>query len=526
MTRRIQRIDHIRGFGSFRNWERDEDLPDFARYNLIYGWNGSGKTTLSRLLRSIETGRSHDIADDETMAYELTLTGDRTITPDSAEQLSSLLRVFNQDYVEDNLRFDEGAQTSPLLVLGQERLHLADEIAVAVNRVQELNTQIGDRVTARDKADKDQLERLADEARAIKQSLSKSSTDNYANYNQARLKTALKALPDGNAGLLSDAEERSERVHLNATPLGTIGMPPPLDVAAMSESVSEALDQISATILGADSSDWSGNAALMGWLAQGVALHPSDADACLFCTSVIPSARLAELHKRFSREYRELASGLESAHETLSSWSGKIIVFGDRIAEIDQSNLYEHLRADWDVSSGELKLAAERLRKAVQTVNGAVAEKLDNLYQALDVPIAFDSFVVSTDVFAESQRLVLGLLKTNLGEAAKIDGKGKRAQRKLERHACSLFREGHLRRTKEVGEMTDKILELEDELSRTRLAIEKLERQASSQAEACEMLNKEIGLYFGDGFLTAVPLVVDGEDTVCSCGGLGPSQHI
>lgn len=115
MSPRIKRIDHIRGFGSFKDWECDTDLPDFKRYNLIYGWNGSGKTTLSRLLRSIETGRSHDIADDETMAYELTLTDGRTIDSSSMQQLGGTLRVFNQDYVSDNLRFDEGAQTSPLL---------------------------------------------------------------------------------------------------------------------------------------------------------------------------------------------------------------------------------------------------------------------------------------------------------------------------------------------------------------------------------------------------------------------------
>jgi len=48
-------ISRVRDYGVFHDFAWPADLPNFSRYNLIYGWNSSGKTTLSRLLRAMET---------------------------------------------------------------------------------------------------------------------------------------------------------------------------------------------------------------------------------------------------------------------------------------------------------------------------------------------------------------------------------------------------------------------------------------------------------------------------------------
>ena len=55
----IKRILKIKKFPSFINFAPLLNLPDFKKYNLIYGWNGSGKTTFSRVLRSFELGKCY-----------------------------------------------------------------------------------------------------------------------------------------------------------------------------------------------------------------------------------------------------------------------------------------------------------------------------------------------------------------------------------------------------------------------------------------------------------------------------------
>jgi wobble nucleotide-excising tRNase len=52
----IKSFRRIRGLGVFIDHNQPSDIPDFRRYNLIYGFNGSGKTTLSRVLRCLELG--------------------------------------------------------------------------------------------------------------------------------------------------------------------------------------------------------------------------------------------------------------------------------------------------------------------------------------------------------------------------------------------------------------------------------------------------------------------------------------
>ncbi len=48
----IKCIIKIKNRPSFIDFKPASDLPEFKKYNLIYGWNGSGKTSFSRILRS------------------------------------------------------------------------------------------------------------------------------------------------------------------------------------------------------------------------------------------------------------------------------------------------------------------------------------------------------------------------------------------------------------------------------------------------------------------------------------------
>src|SRR5258708_38513684 len=56
-------IKKIQGLGVFGNFVATNDLPDFARFNIIYGENGSGKTTLSRLFGALVSGEHTEYPD-------------------------------------------------------------------------------------------------------------------------------------------------------------------------------------------------------------------------------------------------------------------------------------------------------------------------------------------------------------------------------------------------------------------------------------------------------------------------------
>jgi wobble nucleotide-excising tRNase len=55
----IRRVQHIKEFGVFADFQWPAGLPEFKQFNLIYGWNYSGKTTLSRAFRCFEQKQPH-----------------------------------------------------------------------------------------------------------------------------------------------------------------------------------------------------------------------------------------------------------------------------------------------------------------------------------------------------------------------------------------------------------------------------------------------------------------------------------
>ena len=71
--REIKSVVKIKKFPSFVDFKPTTDLPEFSKYNLIYGWNGSGKTTFSRILRlfELQTNPNDDLANPA--EFELTI---------------------------------------------------------------------------------------------------------------------------------------------------------------------------------------------------------------------------------------------------------------------------------------------------------------------------------------------------------------------------------------------------------------------------------------------------------------------
>ena len=110
----IEKIRRIRSFGPYANFDWPIALCQLKRLNIFYGWNYSGKTMLSRILRCFESKVMHP--DFPIAQAQIDCTGG------SSYQLSALdtpleIRVFNSDFVRENLKFENGS-AAPVLILG------------------------------------------------------------------------------------------------------------------------------------------------------------------------------------------------------------------------------------------------------------------------------------------------------------------------------------------------------------------------------------------------------------------------
>lgn len=153
----FRRISSIRDFGVFNNFA-GRNLPEFAPFNLIYGWNYSGKTTLSRIFRCLEDGALHQ--DYPNARFEL-LYADGT-QHDQAFTTPCNVRVFNEDFRKAHLRWDVADGLNPILLLGAENIERRDDLIKKVAQRAQLD---------------DQRKAAATEAKRLDDKISKAETD-------------------------------------------------------------------------------------------------------------------------------------------------------------------------------------------------------------------------------------------------------------------------------------------------------------------------------------------------------------
>ena len=117
----LAKINRIGGLGlvfSDFNWK--PDVPAFRAVNLIYGWNGCGKTTLTRLFAELPhpslDGLSFEVEDSDGAKF-----GEEDAFP-------SPIRVFNQDYIQKNVRIQESSANTISLLLGEASKELVAQI--------------------------------------------------------------------------------------------------------------------------------------------------------------------------------------------------------------------------------------------------------------------------------------------------------------------------------------------------------------------------------------------------------------
>lgn len=138
----ITKFKSINKMAVFNDFEWDNSVVDvqgavqqLKQVNIIYGRNYSGKTTLSRIMRAFETGYLSDKFG--TPSFQLAMSDGTTLTQEDYAAKKLVVRVFNEDFVTDNLRFiaDPDEQIIPFAVLGEENARLEAEIAEIEKRL-------------------------------------------------------------------------------------------------------------------------------------------------------------------------------------------------------------------------------------------------------------------------------------------------------------------------------------------------------------------------------------------------------
>jgi wobble nucleotide-excising tRNase len=305
-------IDVLHGAGVLDGYKgADARLPDFGRYNLIYGWNASGKTTLSRFFRLME---QPDGTKFPSGAHARLRTAQSTIdTRNDQDRAQCSVRVFNSDFVEDNLQRGHTSATA-LFIVGNENIRLSRRVGLFAHQRQRMA-----RIYKNAKERSDAAVKLRD-GQATSLAAECGSILGVRNFRAPDLKGIAARIDSAEfAHVLDDnALEIEITAARDQTSYATIGLPlyrapPSLPVPTdFANLLSETPRQQTIARL-------TQNRELSDWVRTGLHIHQGKSQ-CEFCGGDATQA-MAEYARHFSDEYQRQHSALQSAIHGLDGYS-------------------------------------------------------------------------------------------------------------------------------------------------------------------------------------------------------------
>lgn len=367
----IKGISLIKGLGVFENYSKPQDMKDFAVKNLIYGWNYSGKTTLSRLFAQLENKAVNPDLSGCSFSFD---TDKGQVTESNFTQSDLLVRVFNSDFVKDNLNFI-GGDFNPILLLGknsegaQKKLDHCDELTKRVQdklqgyveSIQEVQDKFA---TAKTKT-----------AAEIKKTLGLVQA-----YTATHLGQDISTIELLEESKLLDEEQLRDDLKLALTP--DTDRPTTVDLLSSSPSIDE-LHKESLIVMDTTPSLASTldhlvqNPLLERWVETGLELH-SEKDKCEFCGGDLGTHRLKELQAHFSKDLAEHKAKVEGLLARVSQ--AKVSILLPKEAEFNPQ-----FREKFRDASATLPQAIKAFNQAVTVLETDLQVKIDAPFKAQQI---------------------------------------------------------------------------------------------------------------------------------------------
>ena len=428
MSKGIRKFSAIKSFGSFRDFTWDNSVKDNGGtvclcedINVIYGRNYSGKTTLSRIARAMQQKQmpTHYEGGQFTVEFSDRVLVDQTLTQDAPLPI----RVFNQDFVCDNLGFLRDTRTSAgtitsFAVIGEANNRLEQEIKQLEDELgngdpgQETGLRL--KLVAAQKEEsvaqkqykthvaeldgvKKQL--VADKANGIKYN---SNIYGDQNYNVKKLEDDLNIVRSSNYVCL-DAEGKnrllkivSERpkdvVHAYQTPSYEFGEL----VTRVGELATREVVQ------GKKIQELLIEAARESWARTGLKLHDGSEDCkCLFCGNKIGKRRWEELNAHFADASEKLNSDIEFG---LADVHKEMDAHGNEFSP-NKSDFYSEFHTRIDELVARYKTALMSYKASLQKLNDVLKHRQGSLSEVVEFVPPGDVTKALEGVFSDYENI-------------------------------------------------------------------------------------------------------------------------
>lgn len=399
MNNIVKKIDSITGMAVFQDFcwassvkDVGNNVAEFKKINILYGRNYSGKTTLSRIFRALETGLISDKY--SSPEFQLTFDDGGTATQNSLSNHGQVVRVFNKDFVRDNLRFivDDEQTINSFAILGEDNTKLEEEIEkheAELGSEEDKSGLLGQLLEAeekfkRAKTDHDDKsseldEKLRDKANNAGTGIKHNRTFGEANYNVPKIKADISTVTD-NYSPLTDEEVGKFQERLREEPKPEISESSSFNLQYIAMT-SKAKELIEKRIQASDPiQELLNDAALASWVRNGRGYHQGKRDKCAFCGSDLPEDLWEKLDKHFNQESEELRQALETLLRSIEREQSRV----PNLLKIEKSDFYSKFTADLDSLEERLSTLSASYSQSLISIKEQVEKRRDDIFVPLE----------------------------------------------------------------------------------------------------------------------------------------------
>jgi wobble nucleotide-excising tRNase len=503
----IKKFNKIKNLGLvFPDYTWDTSIPPFKRYNLIYGWNGSGKTTLTRLFGALESGSSPEAPG---LEYECEDTQGNTFRHGSS--YNQKIRVFNHDYIEQNIQIRQGKARTITLTLGDVNKQTLEQIETDTKDLEQKKSKIKKQNEELERLKKSKDKIFSDIAKTIYVAISGVATRNYRKDNAeddfALLPAKEELSEEGLRSKLSEVKQESKSTVEGVSTATVLLDDRRVEISDAVRNLTSNLENVLAqTVESQIITRLKENPDIATWVETGMGIHKSHNSAtCEFCNQALPEKRLHELTGHFNDADRKLKQRLDELGEVTSRISGTVrnIIFPD------QARLYDELQQGYEAKRTEFDQEKSKLLDGLEEIQQLLNKKRGSTTEALKAKDVLD-----TTQFIAKMDEIKKIIDTHNTKTSVFETEKKNGVELLKKHYLSTVYDEVKRLESDIlmNSESTKVLQDGTDGDITNLGVSQLEKRIfdnqakiSSTHKACQEINIGLATFLGRNELTFEP---------------------
>lgn len=492
---KIKKLKQLAGVGVWDFRPAATSTLQFCDKNLIYGFNGSGKTTLSRVFGSIEQeNRSGKFP--SSCSFEVEVSDGRLIKSDGIENpFGKNLLVFNEDFVERNLRWDDSF-AEPIFFISESEINASEELKKVETEFTDAKTEekkLSDQVLDDEKRLKEFKTRVAKRVREA------GGGNKYTqSFDARKIEPQYESYVHSKGDLLGKEEFEGLQRLANqdeARPKINSEFKWPDDLRRKMESWRALLRSSLGKMITGVMKEHPG---ALSWMREGLAYHVDHKlTDCLFCGNALTHERTDELSSIFDATWDRFVEELDSAITKAESERENLRAVYRSLPDIGHVQPRE--RAEYEKIRPELRLRIELLGKALSTLVDGLRRKREQPTEIVKIPEE-ELGDFGEDWYQETGRQnskyasLVGRHNNAFDAFAKEQEK---CAEKIERHILAEEKSQWLKLGKQKKENEDKFVVVRRKIAGLQKSKDSLNNAVRKHGVAAEKLNMLLHSYLG-----------------------------